>query len=111
HILDDATRAIVQPAMGDRPGRQPGGSAQDAFFRQDTSNMPSSSTEASAGRDATPTVVRAWRPLSPKAATIRSEAPLSTFGPSRKSGAELIKPPSLTTPTTFSRSPRAALIW
>ena len=37
-------------------------------------------------------MVRAWRPLSPKAATIRSEVPLSTLGPSRKSGAELMKP-------------------
>ena len=28
------------------------------------------------GSEATPTVVRAWRPLSPNASTIRSEAPL-----------------------------------
>ena len=28
-------------------------------------------------------VVRAWRPLSPKAVTIRSDAPFSTFGPSK----------------------------
>ena len=42
-------------------------------------------------------VVRACRPLSPKAATIRSEAPFITFGPSRKPGAELMKPPSRTT--------------
>ena len=72
--------------------------------------MPSTSTAASAGSEATPTVVRAWRPLSPKAATIRSEAPFSTLGPSRKSGAELMKPPSRTTRTTLSRSPSAALI-
>src|SRR5204862_507648 len=61
--------------------------ARTAQFRYETSNIPSTSTAASAGRAATPTVVRAWRPLSPKAATIRSDAPFSTFGPSRKSGA------------------------
>ena len=47
--------------------------------------MPSTSTAASAGRTATPMVVRAWRPRSPKAATIRSEAPFITFGTSMKS--------------------------
>src|SRR5712671_2389723 len=95
----------MQAAMGDRPRRQPVGGAH-----QETSNTPSTSTAASDGSEATPTVVRAWRPLSPKAATIRSEAPLSTFGPSRKSGAELTNPPRRTTRTTLSRSPSAALI-
>ena len=101
--------AIVQAAMGDRPRRQPVRRAH-RVSAQETSNTPSTSTAASAGSEATPTVVRAWRPLSPKAATIRSEAPFSTFGPSRKSGAELTKPPSRTTRTTLSRSPSAALI-
>ena len=38
--------------------------------RHETSNKPSTSTAASAGSAATPTVVRAWRPLSPKTSTI-----------------------------------------
>jgi hypothetical protein len=71
---------------------------------QATSKMASTSTAASNGNAATPTVVRAWRPLSPNAATIKSDAPFSTFGPSRKSGAELTKPTSLTTRVTLSRS-------
>src|SRR3984885_3913101 len=108
HVFDDAARAVVQAAMGHRSRRQPvGGPPPRPPY--ETSNIPSTSTAASAGSEATPTVVRAWRPLSPKAATIRSDAPLSTFGPSTKSGAELTKPPSRTTRTTLSRSPSAAL--
>src|SRR5579872_4764606 len=110
HVFDQAARALVQAAMGHRSCRQPGGGAHERP-PQETSNTPSTSTAASAGRDATPTVVRAWRPLSPKAVTIRSEAPLSTFGPSRKSGVELTNPPSRTTRTTLSRSPSAAFTW
>src|ERR1700723_4596503 len=110
HVFDDAARAIVQAAMGHRSRRQPVGRAhRKGPPAYETSNTPSTSTEASAGSEATPTVVRAWRPLSPKAATIRSDAPLSTFGPSRKSGAELTKPPRRTTRATLSRSPMAAL--
>src|SRR5258706_14239543 len=109
HVLDDAVPEIMQAAVSDRPRRQPIRGAHVSGSDQDTSKMPSTSTAASEGREATPTVVRAWRPLSPKAATIRSEAPLSTFGASRKSGAELTKPPSRTTRTTLSRSPSAAL--
>ena len=109
HVLDDAAGAVVQPAMGDRPRRQPVRRAHRTPA-QATSKMPSTSTAASAGNEATPTVVRAWRPLSPNAATIRSDAPFSTFGPSTKSGAELTNPPSRTTRTTLSRSPSAALI-
>src|SRR6185312_459672 len=108
HVLDDAARNIMQAAMSDRPRRQPIWSTH-ALVLQDISNRPSTSTAASAGSEATPTVVRAWRPLSPNTATIRSEAPFSTFGPSRKSGAELMKPPSRTTRMTLSRSPSAAL--
>src|SRR5579863_5772762 len=105
HVLDNAARAIVQATMGHRPRRQPVGRAHP----YEISKTPSTSTEASAGSADTPTVVRACRPLSPNAATIRSEAPLSTFGPSRKSGAELTKPPRRTTRATLSRSPIAAL--
>src|SRR5450631_818255 len=110
HVFDDAARGVVQAAMGHRPRGQPVGRAHCDDSVYETSNIPSTSTAASAGREATPTVVRAWRPLSPKAATIRSEAPFSTFGPARKSGAELTKPPSRTTRITLSRSPSAALI-
>src|ERR1700730_10160704 len=109
HVLDNAAGAVVQAAMGHRPRRQPVRRAHLARCYE-TSKIPSTSTAASAGRAATPTVVRVWRPLSPNAATIRSEAPFKTFGPSRKSGAELTKPPSRTTRTTLSRSPSAALI-
>src|SRR6478752_4406099 len=111
HVLDNAVGTIVQTAMGDRPCGQPIRGVQAPVSAQDTSKMPSTSIAASAGREATPTVVRAWRPLSPKAATIKSDAPFMTFGPSRKSGAELTKPPSRTTRMTLSRSPSAALIW
>src|ERR1700693_4769700 len=48
--------------------------------------MPSTSTAASAGSEATPTVVRAWRPLSPKAATIRGEGAVGPLGPVKKVG-------------------------
>src|SRR6185436_16736134 len=109
HVFDDAARNIMQAAMGDRPCRQPVRRAHEGYSAQDTSKMASTSTAASEGSEATPTVVRACRPLSPNAVTIRSEAPLSTLGPSRKSGAELMKPPSRTTRTTLSRSPSAAL--
>src|SRR3982074_1220420 len=111
HVFDDAARGLVEAAMGHRPCGQPLRRAHRGGSAQETSNIPSTSTAASAGREATPTVVRAWRPLSPKAATIRSDAPFSTFGPSRKSVAELPNPPSRTTRTTLSRSPSAALIW
>ena len=80
HVLHDTARGVMQAAMGHRPRGQP---VRRTHARQETSNTPSTSTAASAGREATPTVVREWRPFSPKAATIRSEAPLSTFGPSR----------------------------
>src|SRR5579872_5570483 len=105
-IFDQAACSVVEPAVGDRAGDQP---IERVRHVQDTSNVPSTSTAASAGSTATPTVVRACRPLSPNVATIRSEAPFMTFGPSRKSGAELMKPPSRTTRTTLSRSPSAAL--
>ena len=57
---------IVQAAVGDRPCGEPGGGAHR------TSNRPSTSTAASSGSSATPTVDRAWRPRSPSTATIRS---------------------------------------
>src|ERR1043166_8821118 len=102
-VLDRAFS--VQPAMRDRPRGQPIEAAHD------TSNEPSTSTAALSGSAATPTVVRACRPLSPNAVTIRSEAPFITLGPSGNRAAELMKPPSRTTRTTLSRSPSAALIW
>src|SRR5499427_8561648 len=68
-VFDDTLRAIMEPPMGDRAGGQPA----EAWFRSqtassshsscavahDTSNVPSTSTAASAGSTATPTVVRA----------------------------------------------------
>src|SRR5262249_34291011 len=112
-VLDHAGCRIVQPAVGDGARDQPIEARHGTTGRgvQATSKEPSTSTAASSGSTATPTVVRAWRPLSAKAVTMRSDAPFITFGPSRKSGAELMKPPSRTTRTTLSRSPRAALIW
>src|SRR5262245_51061513 len=95
-ILNDASRGVVQSAVSDRSCGQPvrhGGT-------QLTSNSPSTSTAESSGSTGTPTVVRAWRPLSPKAATIRSDAPFITLGPSRNVGIELMKPPRRITRTT-----------
>src|ERR1700730_12170736 len=105
-VLDHAPSCVMQPAMGDGPRNQP---VQRSPHRQDTSTRPSTSTAASAGNAATPTVERACLPLSPKAATMTSEAPFITFGPSTKPAAELMKPPSRTTRATLSRSPIAAL--
>src|SRR5262249_60418731 len=51
----------------------------------------------------------AGRHLPPNTATIRSDAPFMTFGPSRNAGVELMKPPRRTTRATLSRSPSAAL--
>src|SRR5262245_30624165 len=107
-VLDDAVLRVVQAAMGDRTCNQPIEIGHGHAARQETSNRPSTSTEESAGNTETPTVVRACLPLSPNAATIRSEAPFMTLGPSRKFGSELMKPPSLTTRITLSRSPSAA---
>src|ERR1700687_239887 len=105
-ILDHARGGIVQAAMGN--GSR--GAAVEAWHEPHaTSNKPSTSMAASAGRAETPTVVRAWRPLSPNTSTIRSDAPFITFGPSVKPGAELMKPPSRTTRVTLSRSPSAPL--
>src|SRR5207244_4223682 len=110
-VLDDAPRRIVQPAVGDRARDQPVEAGHGIARAQATSNRPSTSTAASTGSAATPTVVRACLPLSAKTSTMRSEAPFITLGPSRKLGAELMKPPSRTTRTTLSRSPSAALTW
>src|SRR6266568_3206800 len=107
HILDHARRRIVQAAVGHRSRNEP----VEAGHDQATSNSPSTSTAASSGSDATPTVVRACRPLSPNTSTIRSEAPFMTLGPSRNVGSELMKPPSRTTRTILSRSPSAILTW
>src|SRR5262245_24880466 len=106
-VLDHAFRGIMQAAVGNRPGGKPVGHGAPA--PQLTSKAPSTSTAASSGSADTPTVVRAWRPLSPNAVTMRSEAPFITLGPSVKPAAELMKPPSRTTRATLSRSPSALL--
>ena len=61
HVLDDAARGVMQPAMGDRPRGEPGevswrGTAGLTTLRgdHDTSKVPSTSTAASAGSTATP---------------------------------------------------------
>src|SRR6185312_8492079 len=97
-----AEGAIVQPAMRDGTRRQP------AKIAHSTSKMASTSTEASKGSSATPTVVRAWRPASPKISTMRSEAPFITFGSSAKVGTALMKPPRRTHRLILSRSPSVA---
>ena len=59
HVLDDAARGVMQPAMGDRPRREPGEvrGRRDGLRHlrvHDTSKVPSTSTAASAGSTATP---------------------------------------------------------
>src|SRR5690606_35728499 len=77
-----------------------------------TWNTASISTATPSGRAGAETAARAWRPASPKTATMRSEQPLITLGWSVKSGVEFTKPPSFTTRTIRSRSPpRAARAW
>src|SRR5690606_10156446 len=89
-VLDDPVRAVVQAAMSDRPGDDPVWSAHR------TSNIPSTSTHTPKGSSATPTVDRAWRPLSPRTSTMRSEAPFMTAARLTKPGTALMKPPSRT---------------
>src|SRR5262249_20152327 len=124
-IFDHAGFGVMQTAVCKRPRGQPVAFFHPSMIRksghrlsewimlhdQATSKDASTSMAQSAGRTAPAMVLRACRPLSPKAATIRSEAPFITFGPSRKFGAELTKPPSRTTRTTLSRSPSAAFTW
>src|SRR5450830_1419402 len=126
-VLDHSGGGVVQTTMRERSRGEPIETGHEGLFRfvhdlvrkpvptfRDhalvTSNRPSTSKAASAGNAATPTVERAWRPLSPNTSTIRSEAPFITFGPSAKPGAELMKSPSRTTRLTLSRSPSAPLI-
>src|SRR5207302_8235642 len=105
-VFDRTMRGVMQGAMGDRPRREPiqrGRHIERRHFwavpDQETSNKPSTSTAASAGSAATPTVDRACLPFSPNTATMRSEAPFITFGPSPKPTAEFMNPPSRTTRT------------
>ena len=51
--------AVMKSTVGDRPRRQPIRGAHGGGSAQDTSKIPSTSTAASAGNEATPTVVRA----------------------------------------------------
>ena len=74
-VFRQALGRVVETAMGDRPRRQPGRRAHGAI-----SNSASTSAIDPSGRKATPTVVRAWRPRSPNAAAIRSEAPFIACG-------------------------------
>ena len=93
----------VQPAMGDGPLQERGRKGHRSR------NTPSTSTAAPRGSATTPTAERAWLPRSaPSAATISSEAPLTTRGWSKKPGAEATKPVSLTTRRSRSQSPSQA---
>ena len=80
----------MKSAVSNRKLHQPIGHAHQA-----TSNMASISIAAFRGSWATPTVVRAWRPLSPRIATIKSEAPFITAGKLEKDGKQFTNPPSL----------------
>src|SRR6185437_692252 len=95
----------VPTAMGDRPRRQPV-EAQGTI-----SNRPSTSQMALSGRWATPTVVRAWRPLSPKISAMRSEAPFIASGSASCPPSTPKKPPRRTTRAILSRSPTSACTW
>ena len=101
-VLHDPGGPIVQPAMGDRRGEER--ARQLRRSRRHLRPRPPPRAAALA----TPIAERAWRPRSPKTSTIRSEAPLMTFGWSVKSGAELTKPVSFTTRRSRSRSPSQA---
>src|SRR5215472_2923546 len=72
------------------------------------SNTPSTSTATPRGSDAAPVAARLCLPASPRAATIRSEAPLPTSGCWVKSGVALTNTPSFTQRRTRSRSPPQA---
>ena len=74
-VFGQAFGRVVETAMGDRPRGQPGRRAHGAI-----SNSASTSAIDPSGRKATPTVVRAWRPRSPNAAAIRSDAPFIACG-------------------------------
>ena len=86
-IFEDGLGRVVQAAVGDGAGGEPGG-RRDRHHA--TSKIASTSTAQSSGNSATPTVVRACRPLSPSTSTIRSEAPFITAGSAAKSGMQLI---------------------
>ena len=96
-IFDQAELFGMEAPVRDRPRGQPVRRI-DRMSRQGAaiSNKASISTAQSNGNSATPTVDLAWRPLSPKTSTIKSDAPFITPGRLVKPGAALINPPSLT---------------
>ena len=96
------TTGVAQPLTGGRVMGAP------RLRPQASSNIPSTSTAASPGREGTPMVVRACRPASPKISTARSEAPFITTACWVNSAGAAMKPPSRTIRTTLSRSPAAA---
>src|ERR1700730_1144124 len=109
-IFDQSALFGMKTPVRDRPRRQPvrriycpSGQAPAI------SNKASISMALSSGNSATPTVDLAWRPLSSKTSTMKSEAPLITAARLAKPGAALMKPPSLTQREILSRSPNAAL--
>src|SRR5580704_11597732 len=109
-IFDQSGLFGMKTPVRDRPRRQP---VRHIYCppRQvpATSNSASISTALSSGNPATPTVDLAWRPLSPRASTMKSEAPFITSAKLAKPGAALMKPPSLMQREILSRSPKATL--
>src|SRR5580698_8871660 len=85
----------------------PGGAVRDPDLHA-ISNTPSTSTATPRGREPAPVAARLCLPASPRAATIRSEAPLPTSGCWVKSGVAFTNTPSLTQRLTRSRSPPQA---
>src|SRR6056297_3413147 len=70
----------VKAAMGQRPFSKSGWQRGHLI-----SKIPSISTATPSGKDAAETAERAWRPMSPSASTMKSDAPLMTLGCSVKS--------------------------
>mgnify|MGYP006175811501 CR=1 FL=1 len=68
------------PRAATVPGGRRGGKPCRVSGGQRTSTTASTSTGTPAGRLATPTAARAWRPASPNASANSSEAPLPTWG-------------------------------
>ena len=79
-------------------------------YASEISTIAWTSTVEFLGRPFTATAARAWRPLSPKMVTKKSEAPLMTCGLSLNPAMAFTNPVRLTMRSTRSSDPIAALI-
>ena len=79
-----------------QPGVQPPPHGQRCTGVSRARTSPRPRPRRRAAGEATPMVERACRPASPKAATVRSEAPFITTASCTKSGAQAMKPPRRT---------------